>query len=275
MVEYLLSSKFIIRRKQINIPKMSETRSDVIIIDKFVEIKWSSATIGCYTLLGYEYTGYLDRFLVDVDDLSHGSGVRVSVQCPVCRETRSVIYSSIFKMGHTLCKTCCGLNDLNGLRFGKLTVVGMAGQLGRNSSMFWSCVCDCGNTKTIDGASLVRGHSTSCGCYLKNLRGKEHFNWKDKVTHNERLSQRSTRENKDWVRSVLERDGFVCQICGITDNLEVHHLYSYKHYPEYRFDLANGVTMCEKDHKDFHGWMGGYRVRCVPSDIDRWLYSVS
>lgn len=47
--------------------------------------------------------------------------------------------------------------DLTGQRFGKLVVVErVAGK--------WSCLCDCGKTKTVQGGNLTRGATKSCGC---------------------------------------------------------------------------------------------------------------
>lgn len=59
------------------------------------------------------------------------------------------------------------LIDLVGLRFGKLTVISK-GNVRRTSGgqhiATWNCKCDCGNTTTVDGQKLRRGHTTSCGC---------------------------------------------------------------------------------------------------------------
>lgn len=52
--------------------------------------------------------------------------------------------------------------DLTGQRFGRLVVLGYAGSKGRHSAFL--CKCDCGNGKIINGDSLRRGVSKSCGC---------------------------------------------------------------------------------------------------------------
>jgi len=51
--------------------------------------------------------------------------------------------------------------DLVGQRFGRLTVVA---RHRTNHQARWDCVCDCGNTKTVDHSRLVRGITKSCGC---------------------------------------------------------------------------------------------------------------
>ena len=56
--------------------------------------------------------------------------------------------------------------DLTGQKFGKLTVIEYAGS-DKNGHAKWHCKCDCGVEKTVLGTSLVRGFTTSCGCYHK------------------------------------------------------------------------------------------------------------
>lgn len=58
------------------------------------------------------------------------------------------------------------MNDLTGLRFGKLLVIEQAGR--KNGGILWSCKCDCGNPKDVQATYLTQGKTRSCGC----LRGK-------------------------------------------------------------------------------------------------------
>jgi len=61
------------------------------------------------------------------------------------------------------------LLDLMGKKFGKLEVLKRV-ENSRNRKAQWLCVCDCGEMKVVISASLVRGHTTSCGCYNKSKR---------------------------------------------------------------------------------------------------------
>ncbi|MEF9946297.1 MAG: hypothetical protein RR869_08935 [Lachnospiraceae bacterium] len=47
--------------------------------------------------------------------------------------------------------------------FGRLTVVGPTKRR-NHGSIIWECKCSCGNTCFINGRSLVRGDTKSCGC---------------------------------------------------------------------------------------------------------------
>lgn len=52
--------------------------------------------------------------------------------------------------------------QLEGRRFGRLTVVAYVGV--RRGKSRWLCRCDCGKACTVIGASLTSGNTASCGC---------------------------------------------------------------------------------------------------------------
>jgi len=57
--------------------------------------------------------------------------------------------------------------DLSGQRFGKLVVIN-ASDVRIRRSIQWNCQCDCGNQTITRTATLLNGHTKSCGC----LRGQ-------------------------------------------------------------------------------------------------------
>lgn len=56
--------------------------------------------------------------------------------------------------------------DLTGKRFGMLTVLERSADRGngRKPVVRWECRCDCGKVFTVNAASLLSGHTISCGC---------------------------------------------------------------------------------------------------------------
>lgn len=61
--------------------------------------------------------------------------------------------------------------DLTGQRFGKLTVVEKITKR-KKGKVLWKCLCDCGQFTQPVTASLINGHSRSCGCVRTKHNGK-------------------------------------------------------------------------------------------------------
>lgn len=54
-------------------------------------------------------------------------------------------------------------NDLTGMVFGMLTVLGQAGRA-KDRHVMWECKCLCGNLAYVNSRDLKNGHTKSCGC---------------------------------------------------------------------------------------------------------------
>lgn len=67
-----------------------------------------------------------------------------------------------------------------------------------------------------------------------------------------RIAPRSSIEGRAWRRAVLERDGRRCQHCNTKKKLHAHHIAHWKDSPFARFDVNNGITLCELCHRDVH-----------------------
>lgn len=74
--------------------------------------------------------------------------------------------------------------NLIGQKFGKLLVLCYA--YSKNNRSYWHCLCDCGNESIVMGKHLKSNHTTSCGCYRKQLlclglhRDKKHTDFSKK-----------------------------------------------------------------------------------------------
>lgn len=61
-------------------------------------------------------------------------------------------------------------------------------------------------------------------------------------------------EYKAWRKAVLRRDNFTCQHCFVRGGVLVaHHIKQWSQYPELRFDVNNGLTLCTTCHDKVHG----------------------
>ena len=72
--------------------------------------------------------------------------------------------------------------------------------------------------------------------------------------YNREFSIRYTRndypELSIWRKDVFKRDNFTCQKCGEkSGKIEAHHIKSWSEYPDLRFDVGNGLTLCQCCHK--------------------------
>lgn len=81
-------------------------------------------------------------------------------------------------------------------------------------------------------------------------RDSNNPNWKGGDKY-ERNQWQSRYEYKEWRKAVFERDCYTCQMCGkkSSGDIEAHHIYTWKNYPEKRFDVENGITLCKKCHR--------------------------
>ena len=88
--------------------------------------------------------------------------------------------------------------------------------------------------------------------------GEKHPNWDPKRTHEKRVRERKTYLDRDWRLSVFERDSYKCLKCGYNKGgiLVAHHLNSYHWDEDNRYNIENGVTLCEPCHLDFHNKYG-------------------
>lgn len=86
----------------------------------------------------------------------------------------------------------------------------------------------------------------------KDTSGKNHWNWKGGVTP-ENQRQRSSAQARAWRKAIFERDEYTCQVRGKRGgNLNAHHIKPWAKYETLRFDITNGITLCEECHKKIH-----------------------
>lgn len=70
--------------------------------------------------------------------------------------------------------------------------------------------------------------------------------------------KRRSLEYINWRNSVFSRDNYTCQCCKDNKggNLNAHHKNSYTCYENERYNIDNGVTLCEDCHQKFHDIYG-------------------
>ena len=117
----------------------------------------------------------------------------------------------------------------------------------------------------IKGLELGRAwNKGKIGCYseehLEKMRirllgkvGKKALNWQGGISRAYKTGYGSI-QYKKWRQKVFERDNYICQKYGIHSGngqatyLTAHHIKSFSKYPKLRFDVNNGITLCELCH---------------------------
>lgn len=82
--------------------------------------------------------------------------------------------------------------------------------------------------------------------------GSNNVNWNGGINKNYNR-KRSTTEYRLWRKNILKRDNFTCSMChSVGGLLHAHHIKSFSKFPELRFSIDNGVTLCKLCHDSMH-----------------------
>lgn len=121
------------------------------------------------------------------------------------------------------------------------------------------CYGKCGHIVTTSIEAFMRSVTGLCSECCKDFhKGEKAYNWKGGYT-DQKIAFRKTYAFKNFVKQVLKRDNYCCQICGKTNKqakLIVHHKNGYNWCVEQRTDINNGITLCEDCHNAFHNLYG-------------------
>lgn len=74
-----------------------------------------------------------------------------------------------------------------------------------------------------------------------------------------------------WSKEVRNRDGHKCRriSCGSTNNLHAHHILNQADNPNLRFEVWNGITLCQPCHMLFHKIYG--KVENTEKQIEEFI----
>lgn len=89
-----------------------------------------------------------------------------------------------------------------------------------------------------------------CYRFLFKCSGPNHYNFKGVYETNRKLRQSPM--YRKWKKEVLNRDNYQCQLCGSEKQLHAHHIKPFSIFPDLRFDVSNGLTLCSTCHLNTH-----------------------
>ena len=117
------------------------------------------------------------------------------------------------------------------------------------------------------GVPLSEEHKKKIG-----RKGAVHWNWQGGLSLiNDR---HDSTQYKEWRKEVYKKDNYTCQICGTRKEgknkiiLNADHIKQWALYPELRYEISNGRTLCVECHRMTPTFGGKLRVvkEVVPYD---------
>ena len=91
---------------------------------------------------------------------------------------------------------------------------------------------------------LIDSHK---GIPVPSRRGANCYFWKGGVTPIH-AKIRTSLEYRLWREAVFERDNHTCIWCGSVEKIEADHIKPFAYFPELRFAIDNGRTLCHSCH---------------------------
>lgn len=107
-----------------------------------------------------------------------------------------------------------------------------------------------GKKRTVEFRSELSNARKGDGNPMFGKTGNKCYNWKGGITpENKRI--RGSIEFRLWREAVFARDNWTCQICDKRGStmLHAHHIKGFAEYPDLRFVIDNGQTLCPICHK--------------------------
>lgn len=119
--------------------------------------------------------------------------------------------------------------------------------------------CDiCGNERMIEFylyTNICKKCFYKTDEYKQKRSGINHPFYNQQLTNEERVSNKKRSLIPNYSKSIKEvkqRDKY-CVICKSKENLRVHHINDFKHFPELRCDKNNLITLCHEHHNSKNG----------------------
>ena len=180
----------------------------------------------------------------------------ISYRCLLCNKVSTIKFSSY--MTHDYSCNSCRIKDIRNKRWEHILELASDSNAKiitnldeyQNGCDRITVLCNCGEIFDTNINEFIFGGKRQCNqCGIVLRSGENSPMWNGGVTPESEKIRRS-KEYIKWRNSVFLRDNYICQCCGEASggNLNAHHIYNFSEYTNMRFDINNGITMCDACH---------------------------
>jgi len=246
-----------------------------MLLTKEVEVTLAGKNIIYYENLGYEIPRKINksaqygvprgtRITIKVEDLYVGAHTEVEVLCDKCKE---VVFNKPYRdyltqverHGANYCKECGKyyLRDILVERYGVNSAFELDWvQKKKKQSLFKKFGVENSLESVETREKIKKTNLEKYGVdnifkskdFKKNNSGENHYNWQGGITPQSNKDRNSIKY-KEWRLVVFTRDKYTCQCCGKTGGyLNAHHIFCFSDYPQLRFVVENGISLCKSCH---------------------------
>ena len=166
------------------------------------------------------------------------------ITCRVCGAKKYRNLSSIkHANGNFYCGRVCQVKGTNnGFKNGHLSFLTKDSIIKMSKSKMGHIV----STKT-------RKKISKNGRGKSRVSGEKHYKWikdRSKLKRYNGSNEKRSPIYKNWRYRVAKRDHYCCKINNkeCFGGIEVHNILSWRDYPELRFNINNGITLCHAHH---------------------------
>lgn len=248
-----------------------------MIISKIVKAKWNGKNKKHFVEKGYKYTKLGYEFDIKVEDLMPRSRFVVEVMCDYCGKIHSMEYYKVInkRVDSITGKDCCSACSPKKVAEGVLEKYGVKhpAQLSevkekRKQTCFEKYGVEYASQseqskqkriKTCMERYGVESH-TQTQEYKDKVSKENSPHWKGGTITGR--SERNLLEYRYWRKNVFSKFNYTCQCCGKKSGkeesiiLNAHHIENWKDNVSKRYDVDNGIALCEKCHIEFHSDYG-------------------
>lgn len=227
-----------------------------------------------YSVTDIKYNGFLKPIKIkhvicnhEWEETTPSSFIHQETRCPICTNERKVEKllennldksTSFEKWGEdNVCKNFIERywdNILNTTSSDKITYCS------RKTKVYIKCENISHKSYSVYPADFTTHNSRCPVCAKENRMGENNWNYNPNLTNEEREKTRTQLDGENqasWRKSIFSNDDYTCDCCNSRGGkLNAHHLNGYSWDKENRWNISNGITLCNNCHKDFHKLYG-------------------